>query len=308
MNKEYILGGILCIAIIGFIVFTIRRAPREMLPQSDTIKVTASFYPLYFFAQEIGGEYADVTNITPAGAEPHDYEPTAQDMARIEESALLILNGKGLEPWGENLKHTLDASRTDIVIAGEGLTDRKITQESRAAGDPHLWLNPLLAKQIADKISAGLAVANPEREAYYRARANDLKSQLDGLDAEYREGLRDCRQKNIITSHAAFGYMAAEYGFAQVSIAGTNPDAEPSPRQMAEIAQFAQTKGIRHIFFEPLASPKIADALAREIGAAPLMLNPLEGLTREEIARGENYFTQMRENLANLQIALQCTP
>lgn len=309
MDKKYILVSLLIIALAGFIVFAFMRTPQEtLLPQSGKIKTTASFYPLYFFAQEIGGKYADVANITPPGVEPHDYEPTAQDMARMEESDLLILNGAGLEPWGENLKRTLDPGRTDIILAGEGLADRRIAKEGTTADDPHIWLSPALAQQIAEKITAGLVAADPGREEYYRARANALKAHLDGLDAEYRAGLRNCTQKNIITSHAAFGYLAAEYGFTQVSVAGINPDAEPSPRQLTDITKFAKVHDIRYIFFESLVSPKLAATLAREIGAETLTLNPLEGLSREEIAQGKNYFTEMRKNLANLQIALQCTP
>ena len=306
MSKKYIIWLVLGFAIAGLIAYIARRPPQGMPLRTDRIKISASFYPLYFLAQEIGGEYADAAQITPAGAEPHDYEPTAQDRARMEQSALLILNGAGLEAWEDAIRETHDPERTHIVIAGEGLASRRMSEESKTIVDPHLWLDPLLTKQMADKVLLGFIAVDPAREPYYRLRADALAARLDALDAEYRTGLAPCREKNIITAHAAFGYLAAEYGLVQAPIAGLSPDEEPSARRMAEITQFAKARGIRHVFFERFASPRIAETLAREIGAQTLALNPLEGMSREELAQGRNYFTEMRANLANLKTALEC--
>lgn len=246
----------------------------------NKLQVVASFYPLAYFAQEIGGDKVEVTNITPAGAEPHEYEPTAQDIARIEDSGVLILNGSGLEPWGDNVK----ANR--IVIAGEDFVGT----------DPHVWLAPLLAQQMVDKIAEAVP-GNPE----------PLKEKLAALDAEFHQGLSRCATRDIVTSHAAFGYLTAAYDLRQVPITGISPEDEPSAQELAQIADFAKKNNIKYIFFESLVSPKLAQTIAREVGAQTLVLNPIEGLSDSELAQGKNYFTEMRANLSNLKLALQCT-
>lgn len=293
------------IVILGAAIFIGRTAPLEQQSQPGKIQVAASFYPLYFFASQIGGDKATVINITPAGAEPHDYEPTAQDIVQIENSRLLILNGN-VEPWGDSIKQNIDPNKTTIVVAGEGLTTQKVEESGQSVIDPHVWLSPPLAKEMVDKITQAFIGIDPSNSAYYQSNANALKSQLDGIDAAYREGLKDCKSKDIITSHAAFGYLAAHYGLVQVPIAGLSPDAEPSPQQLAQIVTFAKQNNIKYIFFESLVSPKLSDTIANEIGAKTLVLNPIEGLTNDELAQGKNYITEMQSNLATLETALQC--
>lgn len=268
--------------------------------------VTASFYPLYFLAREIGGDKADVKDITPSGAEPHDYEPTAQDIARIEKSRLLIINGGGMEAWADSIRQNINPERTSIVVAGEGLDTRKLAGEGKTAADSHVWLSPVLAGRMADKIAQGLSAADPANKDYYFANLSALRSKLDDLDQEYRKGLENCERKDIITSHAAFGYLAAEYGLNQVPIAGLSPDVEPSPQEIARIVKFAKENNIKYIFFESLVSPKLAQTIAAEAGVETLVLNPIEGLSDEDLAQGKTYFTEMENNLTNLKIALQC--
>jgi len=283
-----------------------RRVP---LPeQTEKLEVAASFYPLAFFAGEIGGDHAAVATITPAGVEPHDYELTAGDMARIERSRLLILNGAGLEPWGARIRAAINPNKIAVVDISDGFMTEQRSGEGGTIADPHLWLSPVLAQKIADALLQGFVRADPGHRAEYEANAAALAVKLVGLDRSYRDGLRDCAEKNIITSHAAFGYLGAAYGFRQVPIAGLSPDAEPSPAALALIAEFAKKNGVKHIFFERLASPKLAQTLAREIGAQTLTLNPIEGLTGDQISQGKNYFTEMQNNLKNLQLALRCRP
>lgn len=305
-NKKTVFRALLAFLIImGFLVgLRMRETPQNHT--SDNIQVAASFYSLSFFAREIGGARAEVTNITPAGAEPHDYEPTARDMIRIENSRLLIVNGGGFEAWGEDVRENIDPRRTLVVVAGEGLANQRMTENGGDVIDPHVWLNPLLAQQMVGNVTQGFIRVDPRNAAYYEANANILNSRLDDLDRAYREGLRDCARQSIVTSHAAFGYLAAAYGFRQVAITGVSPDAEPSPRTLGEIAAFAQNNNIKYIFFERLVSPKLSETIAREVGARTLVLNPLEGLSAEELAEGKDYITEMQHNLANLQIALQC--
>ena len=290
----------------GYAFFSKKTGKNVASNDSAKLQVVTSFYPLYFFAQQIGSDRAAVTNIVPAGAEPHDYEPTAQDMAQMEKSRLIVVNGGGLEAWSDRLAKNISAKNTTIVVAGEGLLTREMRENGAVTTDPHIWLDPVLAKKMAERIALGFEAVDPEHAAFYRENAGRLLEQLDDLDATYRSGLQACAEKNIITSHSAFGYVAAEYGFNQVSIAGLSPDAEPSSAELANIVQFAKVNHVRYIFFERLASPKLSQTIATEVGAETLVLNPIEGLSDEEIARGEDYFSVMRENLAHLQTALQC--
>jgi zinc transport system substrate-binding protein len=305
MNKKYII--VLVLVVLAIIFYKINYKKDDTAsPISNKLQATASFYPLYFFASEIGGDKAEVKNVTPAGAEPHDFEPTAEDMAHIQDSKLLILNGGGLEPWGKDVTEN-NSLKTSIVVAGEDLTNQKVVEEGEQITDPHIWLSPIFAEKMVDKITEGFEKVDAGNKDYYIANATALKTKLAELDGLYKEGLKTCLQKNIITSHSAFGYLATAYGLKQVPITGLSPDAEPSPKELADIAKFAKANNIKYIFFESLVSPKLSQTLADEIGAQTLVLNPIEGLTSEEVSEDKDYFTEMKSNLANLETALQCS-
>ncbi|HTX87117.1 MAG TPA: zinc ABC transporter substrate-binding protein [Candidatus Nanoarchaeia archaeon] len=304
--KIILFVAVIIIAALAIWLALGQKTPAVSTTASGKLQVTASFYPLYYFASEIGGDKAEVSNITPPGGEPHDYEPTAQDIVQIENSRLLILNGFGLEAWGSDIAKNVDPAKTLLVTASDGIISRQLTEEGQTMIDPHVWLSPELAKTIVDNIAAGFVKADPANAPYYQNNAAQLKDKLDRLDAAYRAGLADCQLKDIVTSHAAFGYLAAAYGLNQIAIAGLSPDAEPSPEQLADIVKQARTDKIKYIFFESLVSPKLAQTIATEINAQTLVFNPLEGLTKDEIAQGQDYFTEMRNNLTNLRTALQC--
>lgn len=271
-------------------------------PRSDTsvLKIATSFYPLYFFTKEIVGTNAEVTNLTPAGVEPHDFEPTARDIALVQDSTLLITNGLGFEPWIDDIKSETEKKRVRIVETGKEFEFLDIPF------DPHVWLSPLTAQTQVRMIQKALVEVDPEQGATYEKNTALLLDKLNQLDKEFREGLKECRHNTFVTSHAAFGHLAREYGLTQKSIAGISPEAEPSLRELAELAAFAKENNVRYIFFESLVSPKIAETLAKEVGAETLVLNPLEGLTKEETDQGKDYFSVMRENLGNLRKALEC--
>lgn len=288
---------------VTIVAITFTRSSTE--PDTDKLSVVASFYPVYFLADRIGGDLATVSNITPADAEPHDYEPTALQMALIEQSDMLVLIGH-MEPWGDNILQNLDSSETTIITTSEGLETRTMSENGETLVDPHVWLSPRLMKDMADKVSEGFKQKDPANSSIYTSRAEVLKSELQTLDAEFRSGLSSCKKREIVTSHAAFAYLAAEYELEQIPIAGLSPEVEPSVRDIADIADFARENDIRFIFFETLLSPKISQTIATEIGAETLVLNPIEGMTSEDQRQGKDYFSQMRENLANLRIALEC--
>ncbi len=193
------------------------------------------------------------------------------------------------------------------MVAGEGLTTQQVTEGGQTETDPHVWLAPRLAQKMVERIAQAFEQVDPVNKGYYRSNAGSLETKLGNLDMEYRQGLSNCAGNSIITSHAAFGYLATDYGLNQVPIAGLSPDAEPSPRQLAHIAQFAKNNNVRYIFFESLASPKLSQTIATEVGAQTLVLSPIEGLSEEEMSQGKTYISVMQDNLTNLRTALQCT-
>ncbi|HSW97971.1 MAG TPA: zinc ABC transporter substrate-binding protein, partial [Candidatus Saccharimonadales bacterium] len=272
-----------------------------------SLHIVTSFYPMYFFASQIAGDKADVYNVTPASAEPHDYEPTTQDIAQIENSNLLVLNGGKLEAWGDKVKDTLKGSEVNIVTAGEGLADRTIEEEGKTIQDPHIWLDPILAKKEVAKITSALIAVDPKDAAYFQKNEKTLNTKLDMLNQSYKTGLASCQKKDIVTSHAAFGYLGPQYGFNQVAISGVSPDEEPSAQKLAELADFVKKNDIKIIFFESLVSPKLSQTIANETGSQTLVLDPIEGIPDEQLKHGADYFTIMKQNLINLQTALECS-
>lgn len=292
----YLTLGILLVALLSIgLKAGISKPSTIPLLGSKKLHVWASFYPVYFFSSQIGGDKAEVRNITPAGAEPHDYDPSTQDIARIENGDMLVLNGS-VESWGDKMMDNLKGTKVKIVIAGEGLFTK----------DPHIWLDPALAKKGVKKITEGYIAVDPVNTAYYKDNEKKLDSQLDELDAEYKKGLQNCQSKDIVTSHGAFAYLAQAYDLNQVAISGLSPDEEPSAKQLADVANFVKKNHIKYIFFESLVSPKLSETIANEVGAKTLVLDPIEGISDDGIAQGKNYFTAAQDNLKNLQTALQC--
>lgn len=275
-------------------------------------EVAASFYPLYFFASEIAKDKARVSNITPAGVEPHDYDPTPSDIARIQKSKLLIVNGAGFEPWLDKIRGELDGVIIIDTSEGVGLEEGRHEdeddeeREDESSMDPHIWLNPQLAKLQVDKILQGFMEFDPGSKDFYEANAEELRQKLDELDNKFKQGLSVCEKNSFVTSHAAFGYLASAYNLTQVPISGLSPDEEPSPAQMAAVTRFVRENNIKYIFFETLVSPKLSETIAKEVGAQTLVLDPVEGISNDDIAQGRNYFTVMESNLLNLQTALEC--
>jgi zinc transport system substrate-binding protein len=283
--------------------------------------VVASFYPLYEFARQVAGDRAEVVSLVPAGVEPHDWEPSPQDVARVRQAALFVYNGAALEPWAKTLVKNVGSAELVVVNATEGLallpaggpahddSRGKSKDEpggAEAAQDPHFWLDPVLAQAQVEAIRAGLAKADPEHAEQYASNARAYRERLAALHAKFERGLSRCARREIIVSHVAFAYLAKRYGLTMVSVAGLAPEAEPSPAHLASLVRFARRHKVEYIFFETLVSPKLAEALAREVGARTLVLNPIEGLTPEEAAAGKDYVALMEQNLENLRTALAC--
>lgn len=264
---------------------------------NDKLQVTVSFYPLQDFAKHVGGGYVEITNITPPGAEPHDFEPSAKDLVDAQKADVFMFNSVGFEPWADKF---VNDYRGTIVMGIHGISRLK-------DNDPHVWLDPVLAQKVVNNIRDGLIRANPAHKQDYIQNAKDYNAELAALDRDIRDGLARCRQDTVVTSHNAMSYFAKRYKLNTEAIAGISPEEEPSAARLAEISDIVKEKGITHIFFESLVSPRLADTIAQETGARTLVFDPLEGLSHEDQKNGKDYISVQRENLRNLRIALACS-
>ena len=263
--------------------------------------VVATVYPLWELARQVAGDRAEVVSLVPPGVEPHDWEPSPRDASLVQRATVFVHTGTGLDAWAARLVAGLPG-RTTVVDASRGLSLLRLG----AGVDPHVWLDPTLARAQAQTIADALAQADPTGRAAYLERATALAARLDALDQAFAAGLRDCARREVVASHAAFAYLTRRYGLTQVPIMGLAPEAEPSPADLAAIVQTARRLKVTHVFFEPLVSPRLAQTLAREVGATALPLDPIEGVSREQAAAGTGYVELMQANLANLRVGLGC--
>ncbi len=268
-------------------------------------QVVAAFYPLFEAAQRVGGDRVQVRNITPAGAEPHDLELNSRQVDRIEDAAVVVFLGRGFQPALEKAAERAKGAKVDLLSevgsllpAPEGDDDLEI--------DPHVWLDPTLFKAMVVRVASALSEADPPNRSTYEANAADYSRELDDLDASFRQGLAQCDRRVMVTSHDAFGYLARRYNLTQEAIAGLEPESEPSPKRLADLADKVRSDGTKTIFYETLVSPKVAQTLAREAGVGTAVLDPLEGLSEDDAKAGKTYVSVMRDNLAAVRQALGC--
>lgn len=284
--------------------------PAPAAPDGGRLEVAVGFYPYQFVAERVGGDDVEVTNLTSPGAEPHDLELSPQQVARLSETDLVVYS-RGFQPAVDEVVEQQSADRAlDVLTAVELLAGGEEEHEGEGEeehegeeldGDPHVWLDPIRLASIAGAVADALGELDPDRAAAFERRAAELSAELTALDGEMREGLSSCARKEIVTSHDAFGYLAAAYGLEQVSLAGLSPEDEASPRRLSEVATYAKEHGVTTVFFEELVSPKVAQSLAREVGAQAKVLSPLEGPPESG-----DYLSAMRGNLESLRAALGC--
>lgn len=293
--------------IIGIAVIILMAAGGVALVRSqpagapeNRLKVAASYYPFYEVAARVGGDHVVVSNLTPAGAEPHDFEPSAQDLAGAQDPAVFVYNGAGFEPWVEGFVRDYKGA------AVKGSDKIELRTSAEGVVDPHYWLDPVLMQQVVDTVREALAKADPANAGYYQTKADEYKGQLDDLDNRMGLSLARCQTSVIVTNHAAFNYLAYRYGLTSQAITGLSPEAEASPEQLAALSTLVKEQGIKYVFMEKLASPKLAETLAQEAGVQVGVLDPIEGLTTADIAAGKDYSSVQKENLAALQRALTC--
>lgn len=258
---------------------------------NGTTEVTAAFYPVAFAAEEIAGPGAEITNLTPPGAEPHDVELSVRDVERIRSTDVVLLLGAEFQPAFESAAEDAEGEVLDLL---DGID---VLRTADGAVDPHAWLDPIRYAAMAKQIGEALG---------HNAAATELQERLGELDAELERGLANCERREIVTSHAAFGYLAERYGLEQIAITGLSPEAEPAPDELERLVDEVREHRATTVFFETLVSPRLAETIAREADVETAELNPLEGLTEDELEAGADYFTVMRDNLATLREALEC--
>ncbi|MFD6533144.1 metal ABC transporter substrate-binding protein [Streptomyces sp. NPDC060184] len=282
------------------------------------LDVVASFYPMQYLAEEIGGSHVSVTTLTKPGVEPHDLELSPRQIGSLGD-ADYILYLKGIQPAVDDaiaqsgVKNTVDAATLTTMEthgaevdshdhAGSGAEEHADSDEETAGRDPHVWLDPVKYAEVAQGVGKSLEKADPDNAADYRANTEALVGKLDALDTEYAAGLKSTTTKTFLTTHSAFGYLAERYGLTQEGIAGVDPEAEPSPARIKDLQHVAEHDGATTVFFETLASDKTAKTLAKDTGLRTDVLDPLEGIT--EKSKGHDYIEVMKSNLAALQKAL----
>lgn len=285
---------------------------------NEKIQVMTTFYPMYEFTKQVVGDKGDVELLIPAGTEPHDFEPSAKDLAKISDSDVFVYNSPELETWTDNLTDTIDTKQTEIIQASKDIklmegtehdheeAHDHDTQEHEEHGhshelDPHVWLDPALAIKEVETIRNQLSKKYPDDKAAFEKNAASYIDELKKLDEEFQTAFKDAKNKTFVTQHAAFGYLANQYGLTQEAIAGISPDQEPSPSRLSELKHYVDDNQVKVIYFEENASSKVAETLSKETGVKLEVLNPLESLTDKQIKDGEDYLSVMRENLAALK-------
>ena len=273
-------------------------------------RVVASFYPLAWMAEQVGGQYVEVSSLTKPGAEPHDLELTPGDVAKVQR-ADVVAYLSNFQPSVDDAvtqaddAMVFDARRSgDLDLSYTPIEEGKEQSTESGSSDPHFWLDPTRLAAVTGAFEATMAKTDPPHAAEFRRNAAALRAELARLDTDYRTGLADCANRDLVTSHNAFGYLARRYGMRQVGITGLTPNQEPSPRDLADVTSFVEENQVRTIYFETLASPRIAETVASEAGAKTDVLDPLEGLDGH--SQGTDYLSVMRSNLANLEAGQPC--
>ena len=276
------------------------------------LEIVTTFYPMYDFTKNIVGDEANVKLMVPAGSEPHDYEPSAKDMAKAHDADVFVYHNENMETWVPKAQESWEKGIPNVV---EGTKDMILLPGSEEEGhdhdhgeeghhhelDPHTWVSPKMAIQEVSNIKDQLVKLYPQKAKVFETNAEKYLNKLKQLDADYTASFKDAKQKSFVTQHAAFGYLALDYGLTQVPIAGLTPEQEPTSSRLAELKEYVQKNGINYIYFEKNANDKIAKTLANEANVKMEVLNPLESLTKKQMDNGEDYVSVMEDNLKALE-------
>ena len=293
--KAAILAIITIIPLSGYALWISEQNNNSSQQVSDQHKILVTFYPIYQFTKAVGGDKVDVSVIIPSGVEPHDWEPTIQDIENLKKANMIIVNGAGLEPWIPKL-----VSENPNMVIVDSSKNIQLLKHDNNMTDPHIWLDPILVKIQVQNIADGLIKIDPKNADYYQHNANQYKEKLDSLDNEIKTDLASCSKKDFLSFHDAFSYFSKEYGLNQNTIVGgLNPEAEPTAQTLEKITQKAKTLGINVVFTEEAVNPQISKVIADEIHGKVLVLSPLEVTNIHD-----DYIEKMQNNLSNLKEAL----
>ncbi|MDL4771372.1 metal ABC transporter substrate-binding protein [Actinomadura xylanilytica] len=272
-------------------------------------QVVASFYPVAWLAERIGGPETSVQTLTKPGAEPHDLELTPRQVGAVGKADLAVYV-KGVQPAvdqavGKHAKDgSLDAASVVTTLPAVSGGEEEHDHEHDVDYDPHIWLDPSRMATVATALGGRLAAADSAHADGYKSRAAAVAAELTALDRSFKDGLRSCKRTSIVTAHAAFGYLAERYGLRQIPIAGVDPSAEPSPKRLAELTGRIGSAGATTVFTETLVSPKVAETLAKEARVRTAVLDPAEGVGP---GSPDDYLSIMKRNLETLRPALECS-
>ncbi|MGT2666468.1 metal ABC transporter solute-binding protein, Zn/Mn family [Streptococcus rifensis] len=285
---------------------------------SEEPTIVTTFYPVYEFTKEIAGDEANVELLIEAGTEVHGYEPSAKAIATIEDADAFVYANENMETWVHELEENLEKSKSDVKVisATEGMLllpgsddhdhDHAHGEDGHSHDyDPHVWVSPYRAVQMVEIIRDQLIEAYPEDKDTFTKNAEAYLKELQALDQEYTDTLSQAKQKSFVTQHAAFNYLALDYGLTQVSVSGLTPEAEPSATRLAELSEYIKNNGIKYIYFEETASSAVAETLAKETGVETAVLNPLESLTADAMKAGETYISTAEANLEALKLTTE---
>jgi zinc transport system substrate-binding protein len=282
------------------------------MASNDKIKVVTSVYPVYEFTKQVGKDKIDLSMLAPLGSDPHDFEPTPKEIISLKSADIFIYHGADLEPWIENLN--IKDTGVTIVEASKNITLLNFSgKHSHSHGadhkidthdvDPHVWLDPERAMIEVNNIAEALSEKDPKNADFYRENAKIYNTKLAKLDEEFLANKDFFQGKELVTNHAAFGYLANKYGFEQIAVMGLTHDAEATPERVAVISDLCKKHKIKYIFTESVVNTKLTEMIAKEVGAETLILNPLDVLSKEEYDQGRDYLSIMQENLNNLKKA-----
>ncbi|NQI83794.1 zinc ABC transporter substrate-binding protein AdcA [Streptococcus suis] len=280
--------------------------------EDGKLNIVTTFYPVYEFTKQVVGDEANVDLLVKAGTEVHGYEPSAKDIARIQEADAFVYENENMETWVHDVEKSLDTTKVNVISATEGMLllpggeeeheGHDHSEEGHShAYDPHVWLSPERAITLVENIRDSLVAKYPEKKDAFETNAAAYIEKLDALDAKYSETLSAAKQKYFVTQHTAFAYLALDYGLKQVSITGVAADEDPTPSRLAELTEYINKYGIKYIYFEENASKSVAETLAKETGVQLDVLNPLESLTDEDMKNGKDYISVMEDNLTALE-------
>ncbi|MDN4073823.1 metal ABC transporter solute-binding protein, Zn/Mn family [Fictibacillus terranigra] len=310
MNKKYVYAALAFMIIGSLILSGCAKGTKHKLNSPHKLTITTTLYPLEYFTERIGGKHVSVSNVVPPGTDAHSFEPSTKDMIKISDSDAFIYNGTGIEGFADKVNETVKKEGVKTVKAAEGLTLEKTehhdeVHDEHGDKDPHIWLDPVYSIQMAKNIEKALIDLNPKAKSDFQKNYRSLRKDLKRLDESFHLTVNESPNKEIIVSHAAYGYWEHRYGLKQIPVSGLSTSQEPSQKQLRALIKHAKAKHIRYVLLENSASDKVARVVEKETGAKTLKLRNLETLSPKDAEADEDYLSLMQKNVQVIKQALQ---